>query len=92
MKQKKLDDYGFTDVYLLKVDVEGFECEVLRGAINTINSSHPKIVIETHSSKLKKECIELLHGLGYEPKYIGKTQRCTNQEFDLVQVLFFDHK
>lgn len=88
---RRLDDFGFKDVWLLKIDVEGFECEVLRGAINTINNFKPKIILEAHSSKLKKECIELLHKLGYEIKYAGRVLRCTNQKFNLVQVLFFDH-
>ncbi|MGC8593922.1 MAG: FkbM family methyltransferase [Nitrososphaeria archaeon] len=91
LETKRLDDFGLKDVWLLKIDVEGFEYEVLRGAIDTINNSNPKIILEAHSSKLKKECIELLSELGYELKYVDKTQRCTNQKFDLVQVLFFEH-
>jgi FkbM family methyltransferase len=88
---KKLDDFGLKDVWLLKIDVEGFECEVLQGAINTINTSNPKIILEAHSSKIKKECIELLSELGYELKYVGKAKRCTNQKFDLEQVLILAH-
>ncbi len=88
---KRLDDFGLKDAWLIKIDVEGFECEVLRGAINTINNSNPKIILEAHSSKLNRECIEMLSEHGYELKYVGKTQRCTNQKFDLVRVLFFEH-
>ena len=43
---KTLDEHNFLDVDVLKVDVEGLEIEVLKGATNTINVCKPIIVIE----------------------------------------------
>ena len=43
IKTKRLDDYSFDRVDLLKIDVEGFEYEVLKGAENTINKFKPRI-------------------------------------------------
>lgn len=41
----RLDDFGF-DPVLIKIDVEGMEPEVLRGARKTINRSHPLLYVE----------------------------------------------
>jgi len=43
-----LDQYADLRPNLLKLDVEGFEVEVLRGA-NSILSTHPKLAIEIHA-------------------------------------------
>jgi FkbM family methyltransferase len=42
----KIDDLGLSRVDLLKVDVEGMEPNVLRGAVNTISRCHPIMYIE----------------------------------------------
>lgn len=46
VRVRTLDSYGLTDVSLLKVDVEGSEAAVLRGARDTIARCRPLIVIE----------------------------------------------
>jgi FkbM family methyltransferase len=44
---KKLDNFEFDDIGLIKIDVEGFELKVLQGAIETIkNNNYPPIFIE----------------------------------------------
>lgn len=43
---RRIDDFGFQNVSLMKVDVEGFELEVLKGARETIARWHPAIIIE----------------------------------------------
>jgi FkbM family methyltransferase len=43
---RTLDEYEFTDVALLKIDVEGHELEVLKGASRTIERERPVILIE----------------------------------------------
>jgi len=43
---KTLDEHGFQDVDVLKIDVEGLEIDVLKGAEATIKKCKPIIIIE----------------------------------------------
>lgn len=42
----KLDNFGFTDVTFIKIDVENHENEVLQGAKQTILKNKPTIILE----------------------------------------------
>ena len=42
----KLDSFNFSKVDLIKIDVEGREAEVLEGAVNTIKTHKPVLMIE----------------------------------------------
>lgn len=46
VEMRTLDSFGFQNVSLLKIDVEGFEDEVLAGAERLIRDSRPVILIE----------------------------------------------
>ena len=86
---RTLDSYKLkTD--LLKIDVEGFELNVLDGAIKTIKKYHPKIIIETHSRALEKQTKEFLSKLNYKLKHEGRSVYNVNKEFDKVTNLFFE--
>ena len=71
---QRLDDqdWTFEQVDLLKIDVEGFETEVLKGGKEVINKSSPLIAVERHGfnykklGKNKKESHLYLQSLGYE--------------------------
>jgi FkbM family methyltransferase len=43
---RTLDSYGFTDVRVIKVDVEGSEMDVLEGARNVILHDRPALIVE----------------------------------------------
>ena len=51
----------------IKIDVEGAEALVLRGAHATLSRKRPPIVIETHGVKVQAECISFLREIGYVP-------------------------
>jgi len=53
---KKLDDV-LSEVDVIKIDVEGFEERVIRGALELIEKCRPIIVIEHHEYRGYKECI-----------------------------------
>jgi FkbM family methyltransferase len=44
-----LDDFGITGVDFMKIDVEGHELEVLKGAFKTIEQSRPIVLIEVRT-------------------------------------------
>jgi hypothetical protein len=50
-----LDDFNITDVSYVKVDVEGFETKVLKGASMIIERDRPLIVIEQNEATLEGE-------------------------------------
>jgi FkbM family methyltransferase len=50
----RLDDFEFTNVNLIKIDVEGWEFETLKGAVNTINTHRPVLLVEFTGGSSKK--------------------------------------
>lgn len=51
-QQRRLDDFGFTDVDFIKIDCEGYELEVLRGAEQTLAACRPAVIVEQKQHKL----------------------------------------
>ena len=56
---------------ILKIDVEGAEFAVLKGAVNLLNKYHPIIFLSTHSSDIHKKCCDFLLSLGYKLEPLG---------------------
>jgi FkbM family methyltransferase len=55
------------DTSFLKIDVEGFELNVLRGAKETIQRNRPIIVVEINDSESFKDINKFLSSLSYKP-------------------------
>jgi hypothetical protein len=51
----------------IKVDVDGWELDVLAGGRQTLRERHPHLVIETHTKRLEDQCGALLVECGYRP-------------------------
>ncbi len=50
---------------VIKIDAEGAELSVLKGAQSTLREAKPTIFLSTHSDILRSTCLEYLRGLGY---------------------------
>jgi len=65
---------GYDKPDIIKIDVEGAEYDVLRGAIDTIRQYKPNIILATHDYHLpgvKSNCIKFLEELGYTLEHTG---------------------
>jgi FkbM family methyltransferase len=51
---------------LLKIDVEGSELDVLKGASGLLESYHPSILLSVHSDQLRTDCVKFVKEIGYE--------------------------
>ena len=57
---------------LIKIDVENYELEVLKGAAEIINKSRPLIYAELWDNENRIACIHFLTKLNYEIKVLEK--------------------
>jgi FkbM family methyltransferase len=56
---------------LVKIDVEGGEVDVVRGAVETIHRHRPKLLIEIHNVWSGIELYSLLASFGYRPRNLS---------------------
>ena len=76
---------------LIKIDVEGFEYQVLKGSEMTIDTYHPRIIIETHSSELREKCDGFLRTLDYDLIHKGREIKGSEWMNEVVN-LFYAHR
>ena len=61
----QMDSLEINNVKLIKIDVEGYEVEVLKGAIKTIEMFHPDMFIECSTQAEYDKVFAFLKPLGY---------------------------
>lgn len=58
----------------LKVDVDGYELEVLNSGDKLLSEGNVDLLVETHSKSLEKECLEWLKKKGYRCEIINNAR------------------
>lgn len=89
IEARTIDSLDLDSCSLIKVDVEGFELDVLHGAIRLIKRCKPKFIIEVHSLFLRKETENFLFQFGYKLLHEGRGTWVNENGMDYVQNLFF---
>jgi FkbM family methyltransferase len=92
VKLQTLDSFGFTDISFIKIDVEGHETDVLRGAEQTIKSSSPALLIEIEQRHNQRNIWEIFNDLanwGYRGYFFssGKLYSLSNFSIERDQPL-----
>lgn len=64
----RLDDENLNNVDLIKIDVQGWEYEVLDGARQVIEHQRPWVIFEVNQDI--DECCQLMEDLGYETLFL----------------------
>ena len=73
VEMRRLDDEGYDNVGLIKIDVEGHEFAVLDGARETIRRCRPVLIIEIeelHNKRPILDSIQEVAALGYRPMFM----------------------
>ena len=84
---KALELISSVNIDIIKIDVEGFEMNVLRASEYTIKKYKPKIIIETHTSILYKEVLDFLSNIGYKLYYHDYST--STKRFDYIANNFY---
>ena len=83
---RRLDTFALKDVGFVKIDVEGYEMELLRGAETTLKENMPNMYIETEQRHLKGRSVQdvfrVLQNLGYHGYFVRHGRLRRIDEFD----------
>jgi FkbM family methyltransferase len=66
ISSRRLDSFTFDYVDLIKIDVEGWELNVLQGAIDTINKFRPVLMIEKLSEEKSNKSLHRYNDTDYQ--------------------------
>lgn len=85
-----LDMYELSRLDFLKIDVEGHECALLRGAEKTIRGCQPVMLVEINHGALERagdsaeKLLNQIRGFGYEIKRIDPGQDWNDPQYDIL--------
>lgn len=83
---KRLDDFQIDKIGFMKIDVEGFEMQVLEGGIKTIKRNMPNMLIEIeqrhHKEKDINDIFKFIKDIGYYGYFFKNKKITTINEFN----------
>lgn len=82
---RRLDDFALDNVGFVKIDVEGHELSVLRGARTTIERNRPAFLIEAEERHRQHAVVEMtsfLYRLGYDGYFLTEDGQWPIAEFN----------
>jgi FkbM family methyltransferase len=85
---RRLDDCELGEVGCIKIDVEGHEEAVVKGAIQTIRRDRPSLIIEAeerHNPGGLERLTSLLSPLGYEGHFLKSGELRSIESFDVYE-------
>ena len=84
-----LDSFEFSEVDLIKIDVEGHELEVLQGGLETLKRQSPTLLIEIeqrhHPASGIEEIFDFILALGYRGRFLQHGRMTDLSEFNLAK-------
>ena len=54
----------------IRVDVDGYEMDVLEGAVGLLEKMKVRLLIETHSPELERQCVSFLQRMGFQTQIV----------------------
>jgi FkbM family methyltransferase len=91
VETRRLDDEDVGPVGFIKIDVEGFERNVIRGGEATIRTFRPVLLVEieeAHTGEPIEETLDLVRGFGYGGLFLSNGALRALESFDAAR----DHR
>ena len=88
---RRIDDLGLTGIGFIKIDVEGHEHAVLKGALDVLRRDRPNLFIENeyaHAGTAAQGVFDLLRGLDYDGFFLedGVLRNLSKFSFEEYQI------
>lgn len=83
VETRTLDGLNLEKLDVFKIDTEGYELPILKGAMHTITEFKPEVIVEVHGSENKEKVLALLDSIGYKIIYRNRAEK--TPYFDTVQ-------
>ena len=56
----------------VKIDTEGHEAQILKGATSLLAARRPRLLVEFHAGALRDECTAILEAAGYDLEFVAQ--------------------